>query len=165
VAEACYGLAVTKRRPSFEVALARLIAELTEDVFVALARRALCLAALGRNAEATAALRDLADRHPTYPMMAGAQLVGRMLQALRAGDLAAAHEIAARRTPDLPIELEEETLADLLVTTGDPSPMADEVARLDAELKEDAALRDWVCAVWPKAESYVEMAGARAKTA
>jgi tetratricopeptide (TPR) repeat protein len=129
------------------------------------AERALCLAALGRQDEATAALRVLASDYPRFPLMASAQLVVRMVQAVRSGDLAEAHAIAARRTSDLAIDLEVETLADALEAAGAPCPAAEEVARLDAELKEDPALRDWMRAVWPEAEALLEEAAARAKAA
>ena len=166
---------IAARRARFGEALAcceRGIARVGKNAFASLlltpqlhAQRALCLAALGRQSEATAALRMLSTEHPGFPLMASAQLVVRMVQATRAGDLAEAHAIAARRTVDLAIDLELETLADALEAAGAPLPAPEEVARLDAELKEDPALRSWMRAVWPEAEALLEAAAARANAA
>jgi hypothetical protein len=68
--------------------------------------------------------------------------------AVRGGDLDEAARVAATRTPDMPLTVQDDMLADavLAATTGVSS---EERERIEAELRDDAELRRWLDAVAP----------------
>jgi hypothetical protein len=73
------------------------------------------------------------------------------MQAVRAGDIAGARSLASRRTPDLPLDVRDETLAGAVVAIDERLP--EDAARLDRELKEDRDLSAWIDRVAPGARS------------
>jgi hypothetical protein len=109
---------------------------------------AVAMAARGGLEDADAELAILCRDFPTYPRLSSSLLRVRLLRAMRGGDRDAACAIARSRTADLPLPYREDVLADLaLASRGDASD--EDVARLDAELHDDAELRAWIDAVAP----------------
>ena len=70
--------------------------------------------------------------------------------ALKRGDLDDARVIARERTPELPITLRDETLADLILATAPHGASRDEQERIDTEIREDLTIRTWIEAVAPE---------------
>jgi hypothetical protein len=112
--------------------------------------RSMALAALGHEAEATAALAAFGKAHATWSHRASAELRVRLMLAVKRGDLDAARAIARERTPELPITLRDETLADLVLATAPHGASRDEQERVDAEMREDLSIRTWIDAVAPQ---------------
>ena len=109
---------------------------------------AVAMAARGGLEDADAELAILCRDFPTYPRLSSSLLRVRLLRAMRGGDRDAACAIARARTADLPLPYREDVLADLaLASRGDASD--EDLARLDAELHDDAELRAWIDAVAP----------------
>jgi hypothetical protein len=115
-----------------------------------LAERALLLAALDRHDDATTQLAALTTGYPSFAFLSRAQLRVRLMQAARRGDLDKARELARERTPDLPLNVRDEMLADVLVAAVDPVPEG-EHERLREELREDGELSAWLDKVAPAA--------------
>lgn len=111
--------------------------------------RGMALAAMGRAGEANAELATIAREHATWSHRVAAELRIRLLLAIRGGDLEAARTIARERTPELPITLRDEALADLVLATAESGASRDEQERLDGELAEDMTTRSWIDAVAP----------------
>ncbi len=112
------------------------------------ATRAFALAALGRRTESDAERARLVADYPSYPYAARAHFRVGLIAAVRAGDLEAAARIARTRTPDLPLYLRDELLADVVLAVVEgASP--EERERIASELREDAEVRAWVEAVAP----------------
>ena len=129
-----------------------------------LAARAEALAALGRSDEATAAVGSISKVNGAYPFIGATQLRVRLLQAIRRGDLSSARELARQRTPDLPLPLPVETLADALSATDEGHPEGcKEAPRILSDLATDASLRNWFDAVWPRGEALLGQAARRAE--
>jgi hypothetical protein len=127
--------------------------------------RASLLAMAGRSDDATSELASLVAANGGYPFLASSQLRVRLIQSLRAGDLPAARDIAAQRTPDMPLPYDFEILADIVSASGEDTPLEDEVQRIRDELGVDPALRQWLGAVWPDAERVIDEMAARAMRA
>jgi hypothetical protein len=109
---------------------------------------AVAMAARGGLEDADAELAILCRDFPTYPRLSSSLLRVRLLRAMRAGERDAACAIARSRTADLPLPYREDVLADLaLASRGDATD--EDLARLDAELHDDAELRSWIDAVAP----------------
>jgi hypothetical protein len=125
---------------------------------------AVAMAARGGLEEADAELAILCRDFPTYPRLSSSLLRVRLVRAMRGGDRDAACAIARSRTADLPLPYREDVLADLaLASRGD---VADEdVARLDAELHDDAELRAWIDAVAPGLRDQPVVPGKRPRIA
>lgn len=115
----------------------------------AIALRALALAATCRPAEADAELAALHQGYPAYAFLAASSFRVRLVKAARAGDWAAAREVARERTAELPIPLRDDVLADLVLATEPGGLPREEREGLDAELRESDALRTWIDAVAP----------------
>jgi hypothetical protein len=113
------------------------------------AERAFLLAATDRPAEARAELALLAERHPTYPHRAAAELRVALVTHLRRGDLAAAAALAAGPIEDLTLSLRDETLLDMVRLVARPGASAGERERIQAELRDDPELARWVDLVAP----------------
>ncbi|WP_394830587.1 hypothetical protein LVJ94_29180 [Pendulispora rubella] len=129
-----------------------------------LSERATALAAVGRHDEATAVVGSISKVNGAYPFLGAAQLRVRLLQALRHDALSSARELARQRTPDLPLPLPVETLADALVATDDDQLQGGkEAQRILHELATDADLRHWFDAVWPAGEALLGRAARRAE--
>jgi hypothetical protein len=111
------------------------------------AERGRAFAALNRQAEATAQLAQLSGEYPRFFGLSRSMLSVRLMQAVRGGDIAVARSLARRRTPDLPLDLRDETLADAVVAIDERLP--EDAARLDRELKEDRDLSAWMDRVAP----------------
>lgn len=114
------------------------------------ALRCLALAAVGRDAEATAGLAAFGKAHAGWSHRASAELRIRLMLALKRGDLDDARVIARERTPELPITLRDETLADLILATAPHGASRDEQERIDTEIREDLTIRTWIEAVAPE---------------
>lgn len=114
------------------------------------ALRSVALAALGREAEATAALAVFGKAHPTWSNRASAELRIRLMLAVKRGDFDAARAIARERTPELPITLRDEALADLVLAVAPNGASRDEQERVDTEIREDLTIRTWIDAVAPE---------------
>jgi hypothetical protein len=127
--------------------------------------RAVALAALGRGSEAESEMRTLGTDFPAYASLTAAHFRTNVLLAVRQGDLANARRLAAQRTPDLPLGLEEEMLADALVLTGGDAASPGELARITGELGHDENARRWLHAVWPEGEASLHAALARVHAA
>jgi hypothetical protein len=109
---------------------------------------AVAMAARGGLEDADAELAILCRDFPTYPRLSSSLLRVRLVRAMRAGERDAACVIARSRTADLPLPYREDVLADLaLASRGEATD--DDLARLDAELHDDAELRAWLDAVAP----------------
>ncbi|WP_394841290.1 hypothetical protein LZC95_29995 [Pendulispora brunnea] len=129
-----------------------------------LSERAAALAALGRHDEASAAVGSISRVNGAYPLLGAAQFRVRLLQALRRNALSSARDLARQRTPDLPLPLPAETLADALAATDDEHPEdAKEAQRILHELAMHADLRNWFDAVWPSGEALLRSAVKRAE--
>jgi hypothetical protein len=128
--------------------VARYSAAVTELIVPHLyAVRGRAFAALDRATEATAQLAQLSGEYPRFFGLSRSMMSVRLMQAVRAGDIAGARSLALRRTPDLPLDLRDETLADAVVAIEERLP--EDVARLDRELKEDRDLSIWMVRVAP----------------
>jgi hypothetical protein len=112
------------------------------------ATRAYALAASDRQDEANAELAVLAKEFPAYVVMARAHFRVGLMSAVRRGDLEAASRVATSRTPDLPLSIRDDMLADVVLAATTAVPQH-ERERIDAELQDDAELRAWVDAVAP----------------
>jgi hypothetical protein len=109
---------------------------------------AVAMAARGGLEDADAELAILCRDFPTYPRLSSSLLRVRLVRAMRAGERDAACAIARSRTADLPLPYREDVLADLaLASRGEATD--EDLARLDAELHDDAELRAWLDAVAP----------------
>ena len=124
--------------------------------------RARLLAMLDRSEEATSELAVLVAASPTFPHLAASQVRVRLVQALRAGDLAAARAISAQRTRDMPLPYDDELLADIASLSGEERPAEEEIQRIRDELRVDGPLRAWFSAAWPDGERVLDEAAARA---
>jgi tetratricopeptide (TPR) repeat protein len=113
-----------------------------------IALRAVALAAQGRSDEANAEASLLASECPGYVLGARARFSLGLMLAVRSGNLDAAAEVAKRRSPDLPLSLRDDMLADVVLAATTTVP-PEERERIDAELHDDAELRAWVDAVAP----------------
>ncbi len=113
-----------------------------------IALRALALAALGRSDEANAEASLLAKECPGYVLAARARFSLSLMLAVRSGNLDVAAEVAKGRSPDLPLSIRDDMLADVVLAATTTVP-AEERERIDAELRDDAELRAWVDAVAP----------------
>jgi hypothetical protein len=112
------------------------------------ATRAFALAATGQRAESDAERARLGTDFPTYPLAALAHLRIGLVAALREGDLEQAARIARTRTPDLPLSLRDDLLADLVMAIVDgASP--EELERLSGEIANAPDVRVWIDAVAP----------------
>lgn len=111
--------------------------------------RGLALAALGRPTEAAAELATIARDHSAWSHRASTELRIRLMLAVKSGDLEAARAIARERTPELPITLRDETLADLVLATAPEGASRDEQERVDSEIRDDLTIRTWIDAVAP----------------
>jgi hypothetical protein len=88
----------------------------------------------------------------------------RLVRATRAGDRDAACAAARSRTGDLPLPYRDDVLADLAhASRGEATE--DDLARLDAELRDDAELRAWLDAALPGLRDDKAMHGRRARIA
>lgn len=112
--------------------------------------RSLALAAVGRDAEASASLAAFAKTYATWSHRASAELRIRLMLALKRGALDEARVIARERTPELPITLRDETLADLILATASHGASREEQERVDTEIREDLTIRTWIDAVAPE---------------
>jgi hypothetical protein len=121
---------------------------------LAIAERAFCLAASGRQAEADAELANL-QTFKAFALMARSVFRIRLARALASGPKAAL-EVARSRTMDLPLSHRDELLCDVLEATEGHGADENEWARIDEELRED-----------PELAAYVEhfLPGARARLA
>lgn len=125
---------------------------------------AVAMAARGGLEDADAELAVLCRDFPSYPRLASSVLRVRLVRAIRAGDRDAACAVARSRTGDLPLPYREDVLADLaLASRGEATD--DDLARLDAELRDDAELRGWLDAVAPGLRDDKAMHGRRARIA
>lgn len=125
---------------------------------------AVAMAARGGLEDADAELAVLCRDFPTYPRLASSMLRVRLVRAMRAGDRAAACAVARSRTGDLPLPYREDVLADLVLASR-AEASEDDLARLDAELHDDAELRAWLDAVAPGLRDDEAMHGRRARVA
>jgi hypothetical protein len=138
-------------RSGFELSLAHPTVRAMQSDFAlpeTVATRALALAIIGRVPESDAERARLAADYPSYPYAARAHFRVGLVVAIRAGDLEAAARIARTRTPDLPLFLRDDVLADVVLAVvegADP----EERERIAAELRDDAQVRTWVDAVAP----------------
>jgi hypothetical protein len=112
------------------------------------AMRAFGLAALGRQAEGNAEMAVLDQSFPNYVHKARAHFRFRLVSAVRRGDLEAASEVARARTPNLPLSIRVDMLADV-VLAATSAVSRDERERIDAELDDDPELRGWIDALAP----------------
>jgi hypothetical protein len=112
-----------------------------------LAQHCYALAALGKGDQATAELASLVHDFPRYAFLSRTHLCVRMHLAVHAGRLDEARSVARERTPDMPLTVRDETLADALVAIEERAP--EELARLERELREDAQLATWMDRVAP----------------
>ncbi len=128
-----------------------------------LARRAYALAALDRPLDAATQLGVLTTSYPGFAWLSRAQLSVRMMLAVRAGEADKAVALARERTPDLPLDLRDEMLADLVVARADRAPA--ELVRLDDELREGPGLRSWIAGVAPRVLAEFEPLAAAARAA
>jgi hypothetical protein len=123
---------------------------------------AVAMAARGGLEDADAELAVLCRDFPTYAALGSSLMRVRLLRAVRAGDRDAACAIARSRTVELLVPYREDVLADLLLAArGDVSD--EDVARLDAELRDDAELRSWLDAVAPGLRDSLPLHGRRAR--
>lgn len=117
------------------------------------AERAFALAALGRSQQADAELAALATTYPSYAHLTAAIFRTRLLSALRGLSAAAASELARERTPQLPLSVEDETMADAVLALESGHPR--EIARLHQELGADPALARWLDYMVPGAREQI----------
>lgn len=119
---------------------------LTSDIVAPglIAERALALAALDRFAEAETELAHLTNGFPTYSLLARALFRVRLVSAVRRRDLVAAAAIALSRTPEMPLDLKIDLLADAaLAASGEPMS-AGERERIATELRAMPEVNAWV---------------------
>jgi hypothetical protein len=115
-----------------------------------IAERAFVLATTDRHDKALAEMAVLAERFPSYPYRARAELVVALVQRVRKGDLEGAAALVEGRAEDMPLSLRHETLADLVRATVHPEAAgAGEIERLKEDLRVDPELRAWLEAVAP----------------
>jgi hypothetical protein len=110
--------------------------------------RSLALAALGRSEEANAEASLLAKECPGYVLAARARFSLSLMLAVQGGNLDAAAEVARARTPDLPLTIRDDMLADVVLAATTTVPR-EERERIAAELHDDDELRAWIDAVAP----------------
>lgn len=126
------------------------------------AERAFLLAALDRGDEAVAEVDMLTAEFPGYPYMPRALFRVRVMRAVREGDLGKAAALAKERTLDMPLFMQDEVLADLLMETkGEPLPR-EELIRLRGELDVHPHLCDWLARVAPAVVERFERRTSRA---
>lgn len=116
---------------------------------MAIGLRGVALAALGRFGEANAELATIARDHGTWSHRVSAELRIRLMLAVRRGDLETARAVARERTPELPVTLRDEALADLVLAVAPSGASRDEQERVDTELREDMTVRSWIDTVAP----------------
>jgi tetratricopeptide (TPR) repeat protein len=129
-----------------------------------LTESAVATAARGGLEDADAELTVLCRDFPTYPHLASAQLRVRLVRAVRAGDRDAACQLARARTADLPLPYREDVLADLVLASR-RDVAEEDLARLDAELREDEGLRRWIDAIAPGLRDDTPLHGRQARIA
>ena len=121
-----------------------------------LATRALALAVLDRQEEASAALASIRRGYAGY---SAATLVVRLVQLSRRGDLREAARLVAESPPDLPLTRRRELLVDLVRAAHAPgSAGPGEVARLEEELRTWPEGKQWMEVVAPVALAAFERA-------
>jgi len=103
-----------------------------------LAERAYALTALDRFAESEVALETLRKNHPSYAFLGAATFRVRLLQHVRTGNLEGAERLARSRSPELPLPVRDELLADALSITSEDDPngevrghIKEEIARIE----------------------------------
>ncbi|HEY6459553.1 MAG TPA: hypothetical protein VIY73_05355, partial [Polyangiaceae bacterium] len=111
------------------------------------ARRAYALAALDRGDAARNELAVLERDCPRCFGLASMRFRVQLVLEVRAGNLEQAFAVACERTPDLPLDRYDETLADAVVALHDRSAVA--LEPIEGELADDPELRAWVRAVAP----------------
>ena len=129
-----------------------------------IALRAMALAATGRQPEADAELALLSRDFPTFAFAGRAHFRTQLVAAVKSGDVARAAEVARSRTLDLPLSLRDDTLADIALALANELPK-DEIARLAADLREDAKLRSWIDSLAPGSTDRLVAAGDAADAA
>ncbi len=155
VLDACdRAVAALSRNPSVRaIASATLLPEI-------LAERAFALAALDCDAEAAAEMALVGETYPGHPFHARAELRVRLLRRVRRGDLEGAAALVAQGTDDIPLNLRDEALADMVRATVHPESVgAGEIERLKQELRIDRGLRPWLAAAAPAALEAFETRG------
>jgi hypothetical protein len=106
--------------------------------------RAMALAALGRFGEAEGELSHLVHGFGRYALLPSALFKVRLVSAVRRGDFGAAAELARSRTPEMPIDLRIDLLADVaLMESGDPIGK-EERERITTELRSMPDVNSWV---------------------
>lgn len=109
-----------------------------------LAERAFALAATDRIAEAETELAHLAHGFPSFAQMSRATFRVRLLAAVRKKDLATAARIALSRTPELPLDLKTDLLADAALAASGGPMSAEERDRIALELRAMPDVDAWV---------------------
>jgi hypothetical protein len=127
--------------------------------------RAWAHAALGKKTEAQADLDLLAREPPSYSGFEAYRFGVALMSAVRDQDMEAAGRVARTRVVDVPLGVKCEMLADIVAATVDGAPEG-EIARLEAELRENALLCAWIDAVAPSMRARLrESEGARSRVA
>ncbi|MDF2698204.1 MAG: putative secreted protein, partial [Labilithrix sp.] len=116
-----------------------------------IAQRALVLAALGDEHQASAEIATLAREHPTFAFMTRSVFRVRLVQALRRLDHDGAARLARERTPELPLTRRDEMLADIVLALSGSKVVDGEVERIRSELSEDGELTAWIDFMAPNA--------------
>lgn len=109
---------------------------------------AVAMATRGGLEDADAELAVLCRDFPTFPSLASAQLRVKLVRSVRGGDRDEACVAARARTAEMPLPYREDVLADLVLASRGEVPEED-LARLEAELRDDAELQTWIDAVAP----------------
>lgn len=125
---------------------------------------AVALASRGGLEDADAELAILGRDFPSFPYLASSQLRVKLVRAVRAGDRETACAAARARTAEMPLPYREDVLCDLLLASRDEVGEED-LARLDAELRDDGELRRWLDAVAPGLRDERGLQGRRARIA
>lgn len=129
-----------------------------------IASRAFTLALLQRPDDAEAELALLGDGFPSFPYAASARLRVDLACAIARRDLSRAGAVARTRTPELPLGLHEDVLADVVLALAQPTRSEadqDERARVVSELDDDEELRRFVEAAMPGALAELRLPRAR----
>ncbi|MCA9588040.1 MAG: hypothetical protein KC657_22105 [Myxococcales bacterium] len=117
-----------------------------------IAGRAYALALMGKADEASAELAVLDESFPSFAYAATARLRVDLATALVARDLETAATLAATRTPELPLGLHEDLLADVSTAIAHPPRTdadRDERERVARELRDDEEVAAFVEAILP----------------
>lgn len=136
------GIGLVEAHPAYRLAANILLPELHGV-------RAFALAATARVDESNAELELVAREWPAFPFLSRLGHRVRLVQAVRAGDLATARAIVGQRNPELPIPVRDETLGDLVLARVDPTMPETERERVFAELRADPILQRWTEAIAP----------------